>query len=107
MPCFVCSSENGQQQQPKFVARTLRIFLFEMRSALRSIPQASDAHKILDDLEFVAENLSVTTSEGAGADAIALSAATRPEALTQHDQMIERLKREHLVHQQEARDLKT
>ena len=95
------SSENGPQ--PKFLARTLRIFLFEMRSALRSIPEASDAHKILDDLEFVAENLSLTNDVSNGVETALAVPASRPE----HDHMIERLKREHQVHQQEARDLKT
>jgi len=95
------SSENGPQ--PKFLARTLRIFLFEMRSALRSIPEASDAHKILDDLEFVAENLSLSNDGSNGGETALAVPASRPE----HDHMIERLKREHQVHQQEARDLKT
>ena len=71
-----------------------------MRSALRSIPEASDAHKILDDLEFVAENLSLSND---GVETALAVPASRPE----HDHMIERLKREHQVHQQEARDLKT
>jgi len=102
----------SHQQQPRFLARTLRIFLFEMRSALKSIdPQAtSDAHKILDDLEFVSENLNFSGGGGASVEgsssAVAMVNATQPESMAHHDQMIERLKREHLVHQQEARDLK-
>ena len=55
------------------------------------------------DLEFVAENLSLTNDGSNGVETALAVPASRPE----HDHMIERLKREHQVHQQEARDLKT
>ena len=96
----------GAAKVSHFPHRTLQIFLGEMRSALnKEAADAVTAHKILDDLEYVAANLQSPASasrEGGGGGRLQLM-----QAETVHqDQLIARLKREHESHQQEAKDLK-
>ena len=67
-----------------FPLRTLQVFLQEMRSALKTeASSALTAHKILDDLDYVAANLNLGSDQ------------------------FNRLKSEHEGHQAEVKDLRT
>ena len=62
------------------------------RLVIVTIPaQPQDAHKILDDLEFVSENLNFSGGGGASVEgsssAVAMVNATQPESIAHHDQV--------------------